>query len=422
MTRGGILMSQSFSMVAPHSKRPVNEDKIFSASRQANEAALKYGFENVINSTVGALLDDDGNLLVLPTVIDVLKNLPPVEIAAYAPIAGLPEFLESVKTATFREYIPEGYIEAVATPGGSGAIRHTIWNYSKMDDYILTSDWYWGPYKTIAEEHGRKIATYRLFDENNNFDIKSFKEKLGELLKVQERVVILLNSPAHNPTGFSLELSEWEQVIDVLKYYADIDSNNKIILFSDIAYIDFAGGSNSSREFMKYFSNLPENILTIASFSMSKGYTLYGMRSGAMLCVTSNKEIAEEFKNTAQFSNRGVWSNGTRSAMKVLAEIFNNKTLLEKVEGEREIYKKLLDDRANTFVDEANKVGLDICPYKSGFFVTVPCNNPIEVAEKLKKDNIFVVPLEKGLRFAVCSVSKEKCKSAPQKIYDVING
>ncbi|RKD20899.1 aromatic-amino-acid transaminase [Caminicella sporogenes DSM 14501] len=412
-------MSENFSMVAPHSKRPVNEDKIFAASRQAKEAIEKYGFENVINSTVGALLDDNGKLLVLPTVIKVLKNLPPEEIAAYAPIAGLPEYLETVKTAAFRECMPEGYIEAIATPGGSGAIRHTIWNYSEMGDYILTSDWYWGPYKTIAEEHGRKITTYTFFDENKNFNIKSFREKLNQLLKIQDRVVILLNSPAHNPTGFSLEISEWEEVINILKNFAK-NKDKKIILFSDIAYIDFAGEKNKSRQFMKLFGNLPENILTIVSFSMSKGYTLYGMRSGAMICITSNKSIAEEFKNVGQFSNRGVWSNGTRSAMKILAEIFKNSELLSKVETERNVLKKMLNERAQSFVNEAKKIGLDICPYKSGFFITIPCNNPELVSEKLKKDNIFVVPLQKGIRFAVCSVSKEKCLKAPLKLLNAI--
>jgi len=171
---------------------------------------------------------------------------------------------------------------------------------------------------------------------------------------------------------------------------------------------------------MKLFGNLPENILVIVSFSMSKGYTLYGMRSGAMICVTSNKNIAEEFKHEGQFSNRGVWSNGTRSAMKVLAEIFKNPDLLAKVEEERRIFNKMLFERAQAFVNEAKRVGLEICPYKSGFFITIPCDNPSGVAEKLKKDNIFVVPLQSGIRFAVCSVSKEKCIKAPLKLLKAI--
>ncbi|MCG4471088.1 aminotransferase class I/II-fold pyridoxal phosphate-dependent enzyme, partial [Lawsonibacter sp. DFI.6.74] len=59
------------------------------------------------------------------------------------------------------------------------------------------------------------------------------------------------------------------------------DTNKKITLFVDVAYIDFSGkGSNDTRRFFKKFENLPENILVIIGFSMSKGYTAYGMRSG----------------------------------------------------------------------------------------------------------------------------------------------
>lgn len=56
------------------------------------------------------------------------------------------------------------------------------------------------------------------------------------------------------------------------------------------------------------------------------------------------------------------------------------------------------------FVKEAAEVGLDILPYHGGFFITVPTENPKAAAEKLTKDNIFIVPLKKGLRFAVCAL------------------
>ena len=60
------------------------------------------------------------------------------EIAAYAPIAGLPAYLEAVKNLTFADNKPDGYLEAVATAGGTGAIHNTIWNYSEIGDSVLT--------------------------------------------------------------------------------------------------------------------------------------------------------------------------------------------------------------------------------------------------------------------------------------------
>ncbi|QXM07207.1 pyridoxal phosphate-dependent aminotransferase [Crassaminicella indica] len=410
-------MSKSFFMVAPHSRTISGNDKIFAVNNAAQAMAKKIGSNHVVNASIGALMDDEGNLSILSTVIDILRSLPSEEFAAYAPIAGLPSFLEAVKKAAFKEFVPKGYIEAVATPGGSGAIRHTIRNYSKEGDDILTSDWYWGPYHTIAEEHNRNLKTYTLFDKNDKFHLSSFTEKVNAILEKQRNLVILLNSPAHNPTGYSLSDEEWKNVIDVLKTAAK-NKDKKIILFVDLAYIDFAG--ENSRSFMKYFNNLPENILIIIGFSMSKGYTLYGMRSGAMIGISSNEEVAKEFKQINSFSNRGVWSNGTRPAMVVLTKIFENKELLEKVEAERKKLHDMLNERANAFLEEAKRVGLKVCPYKAGFFITIPCDDPERVCEELTKDAVFAVPLKKGIRFAVCSVSKEKCSKAPEKFVKAI--
>lgn len=412
-------MALSFSMVAPHSRRTEGEDKIFATNNAALSAAKTVGTDQVVNASVGALLNEDGSLSVLPTVIDLLRNLPSEEYAAYAPIGGLPSFLEAAKNAVFRSHIPQGFIEAVATPGGSGAIRHTIWNYSNMGDAILTSDWYWGPYKTVAEEHGRTIETYKLFDENDTFNLSSFKEKAVSLLEKQSSLVILLNAPAHNPTGYSLSMEEWTEVISFLKSQAS-DSDKRIILFSDIAYIDFAGTPDESRAFMELFGGLPQNILTIVAFSMSKGYTLYGMRCGAMIGISSNPDVAKEFKSTNQFSNRGVWSNGTRPAMAVLTKIFDNPEILKQIEGERQVLQDMLTERATVFIQEAEKAKLKICPYKAGFFITIPCKNPDLVATELQKEYIFAVPLGQGIRFAVCSVQKKHCATVPQTIARII--
>ena len=54
------------------------------------------------------------------------------------------------------------------------------------------------------------------------------------------------------------------------------------------------------------------------------------------------------------------------------------------------------------------------------FFISIPCENPKEVCEELTKENLYLVPLKMGLRFAVCAVSKEKCMKAPKIIKDVI--
>ena len=414
----------NISMVAPHSKRPAEEDKVFAANRKAQEAAQKVGADKVINSTIGALLEDDGSLSVMSTAMEALKNLPDSELAAYAPIAGLPEFMKAAKKAVFADYQPDGHIRVVSTPGGTGGIRHAVWNYLEADDAMLTTDWYWAPYKTITAEHGRKLVTFTLFDEHKAFNMASFKEKVQELAGQQERVLIMLNTPAHNPTGYSLTDGEWTEVLEFLKQVANIQQK-KVILYVDIAYIDFAGDLKESRGFMKQFGGLPDNLLVLIGYSMSKAFTFYGLRSGALLCVSSSEAVADEFASTAAFSSRGVWSNGTRGAQKLLANVYGDPELLKKVEAERTMFKDLMFERAQAFVAEAEAVGLDIFPYRAGFFITIPCENAAKVSEELTKDYLFLLPMAKGLRFAACAVSVEKCRQSARlikKAIDRVNG
>ena len=73
------------------------EDKIFGISNRAKAMIAKEGESKVVNATIGALLDDNGRLIVLSSVDEVFKALSPAEYAQYAPIGGIPEFKEAVK-------------------------------------------------------------------------------------------------------------------------------------------------------------------------------------------------------------------------------------------------------------------------------------------------------------------------------------
>ena len=133
------------------------EDKIFGISNRAKAMAAEVGADKVINATIGSLLDDDGNLIVLSSVHKVFRDLSPVDYADYAPIGGTPGFREAVKKAAFGKYQPKGFTEAIATPGGTGSLRNVISNYSQVGDKVITSDWHWAPYNTIAGEIGRSV-------------------------------------------------------------------------------------------------------------------------------------------------------------------------------------------------------------------------------------------------------------------------
>ena len=167
------------------------EDKIFGISNRAKKMIAEEGADKVINATIGSLLDDDGRLIVLSSVDKVFRELDPQDYADYAPIGGTPAFREAVKKAAFGSYEPKGFTEAVATPGGTGTLRNVIANYSEPGDKIITSDWHWAPYNTIAGEIGRSVATFELFTADRKFNWESFRETVNGLLESQQSLVVI---------------------------------------------------------------------------------------------------------------------------------------------------------------------------------------------------------------------------------------
>ena len=394
------------------------EDRIFGISNRAKAAIAEKGRDSVINGTIGALLDDEGKLVVLKSVDEVFRKLGPNDYAEYAPIGGIVPFREAVQKAAFGEHTPEGFIEAVATPGGTGSLRNVISNYSEPGDAVLTSDWHWAPYGTIAGEIGRKIDVFEMFTEEGKFNGASFRTKCSELLAKQNSLVIILNTPAHNPTGYSLTEEDWDEVIWILK--GEAECGKAIALLVDAAYIDFAGDEEKYRRFLPKLAQLPENVISIVAYSLSKTFTLYGARCGAMICVAKTPEIAEEFKRVSEFSSRGSWSNTARIAQVILSKIYDDPALLEKVNEERKLYRDMLAARGRSFSEAAAECGLKIVPYDAGFFVSVPCDDPDATSRALEEQNVFLVPLAKGIRVSVASIPEEACRKLPPMIKKAI--
>ncbi len=188
----------------------------------------------------------------------------------------------------------------------------------------------------------------------------------------------------------------------------------------DIAYIDFTKDPVSARLFMKKFEGLPSNVVVTFAFSMSKGFTVYGQRTGALIGVSSDKDVIEEFENVNLVTSRARWSNVNRGCMKILANIYKDSALLEKVNAERQESSNLIAERASAFIKEAYAIGLKVLPYHAGFFITIPCDNPDTVSELLTEEKIFVASLSKGIRVAACSVSEAQMEGLAAKIQQVI--
>ena len=131
----------------------------------------------------------------------------PVEYAAYAPICGLPEFRAAAVKAALKSFSPESsHIRAVATPGGTGALRNVVSNYSCRGDKLITTDWHWAPYNTIADEQARSFVTFKLFDDERKFNATD----LERVAKTVQR----LEGGAHHTNG-DHPGNEQQSIVDI---------------------------------------------------------------------------------------------------------------------------------------------------------------------------------------------------------------
>ena len=403
------------SVVASHSVGKKATDKIFGANALAVKAAAEFGKDKVTNATIGALLDDNEQLVCLPTVEKVYRSVPITEVINYAPISGLPDYLNAAMNHVFGESKPDAFTRAVATSGGSGVLHHAIWNYTEIHDTVLTTDWYWGPYKVLCEEVLRKLDTFPLFNEKMQFNAPAFESKVAALLAKQNNLLVILNTPAHNPTGYTVTDAEWDGIIAILKAAAK-NPDKKITVVIDIAYLDFSGERNACRKFFSKLGQMPPNLLFIVGFSMSKSFTMYGQRVGAMIGVTADADVAQEFEDVNQYSNRATWSNINRGVMRMMAMICADKDLYAQVEKERDGFYQLIKGRADLFAQEAAAANLTMLPYNAGYFLSVPSTSPDAAVAKLNEANVFAVALGKGVRIAVCAVPTQKIRGIAEKL------
>lgn len=404
-------MDKTFRMINDHAVGELSADIIFKIAALARKANSDYGSDQVYNASIGALTDDEGNLLINNTYYEVLKSLPNVYFADYAPMTGESEFLDASIKACFRDVEVEGYREAVTVMGGTAAIKHVFWNYADDGDEILVTDWNWTPYNQIAYENKRVMRSFNMFTPDNKFDVAAMEEAMEALMKKQKSVIVVLNFPAHNPTGYTPSKQEAEEIYDMVEKLAQKNPDKKIILLFDVAYLDFAG--EKGRDFIRAYKPMPNNVLSLFSYSLSKTATAYGLRTASLISLSSSADLAMEAKAAVTFSTRGTYTGCVRAAQIAFAKVFNDVQLRERFEKERDGHVALVVKRANAFLEEADKIGLKHSPYQSGFFISIPCEESGKVTEQLFEKKTFVAPMPKGLRLAICSMADWKCAKLP---------
>ncbi len=418
-------------LLNPEAVNKGGEDKIFDWFTRC--LAAKKDGRDVVNGTLGSLLDDDGHLAINRTVERQIRGQPSIELVGYAPLRGLPLFRDlaiELALGSNRQAIEEAGISAIsiATPGGCGALSASVSNFVDVGDRILLRARHWGPYKTIIEERGCKIATWPFLPETPEAGLEHLERaglatELTSLAQSQKRVLIWLNDPAHNPTGLSLQASERRAVLEEVWEHALAYPEVGITLLIDAAYTLYAaepyGWATTLKEEIARRGDFPENLMLCFAISCSKSHTCYGLRTGALVCLHPNKQFTDKLVEVLLHTGRGTWSAAPRVAQRAISEVHIDAELHEEWQGERDSFKRLLDERRDAFRRAAAAHNLSLDPTHDGYFAFLECEANLQVCEiAATQHDVFLVPLEGGVRIGICAIAAEHMERVAAALAD----
>ncbi len=393
-------------------------DTVFAVVAKAKEAKKELGDDQVADATIGSLYDENGKIVAFDSVFNTLKELPNEVMAAYAgSFTGNPNYREYVYQWVVGDRSKLAH-SVIATPGGTGAVSITISEMLDEGETVILPEICWGSYNLMATMDNLKTRSYSLF-EGDKFNINSFKQVCEEVMAQQKKVVVVLNDPCHNPTGYSLSEEEWDAVIAVLN---ELGKQGPVVLLNDIAYIDFAYRGKAARDYIRKFDNISENVFVIIAFSISKSLTSYGMRCGAAILLAQKQESVREVEIVFEKAARATWSNVNNAAMENFVTVITKKQ--DAYETEKDTYVKLLKERSEILTKEADACGLAYYPYKEGFFVTLKVEDNAlrdRFHEAMMKEHIYTVKVNKGIRVAVCSLPVKKCYGLAKRMKQILD-
>jgi aromatic-amino-acid transaminase len=237
---------------------------------------------------------------------------------AYTGLAGDPAFSEAMARMILGESYPKERFAAVATPGGTGAIRQALEliQLAAPDATVWLSNPTWPNHPSIIKYLGMKMAEYRYFD--NDTRAVDFTGMMADLEGVKAGDLVLLHGCCHNPTGANLNISQWGEVADFLIARGAIP-------FIDIAYQGFGDGLEEDAAGVRLMaSRVPEMLIAA---SCSKNFGIYRERTGVLMAISPSSAEQSLTQSNLQFLNRQNFSFPPDHGARLVTMILNDDAL-----------------------------------------------------------------------------------------------
>jgi len=272
-----------------------------------------------IDLGVGVYKDASGNTPIMRAVKAAEKMWWEEEnTKAYTGLAGDPAFAEAMIALVLGESVERDNVAAVATPGGTGAVRQAmeLIRMAAPEATVWLSAPTWPNHTSIARHLGMDIAEYRYFDnETRAIDFGAMMKDLG---RVGARDAVVLHGCCHNPTGANPTQPQWAEIIACLR-----DAGATPLI--DIAYQGFGDGLEEDAAALRAIaSEMPE---TLIAASCSKNFGIYRERTGILMAVSQDKGPRDVTQQNLAYLNRQNFSFPPDHGARMVGLILNDDAL-----------------------------------------------------------------------------------------------
>ena len=335
---------------------------------------------------VGVYKDATGNTPVMRAVKEAEKRLQAQQTSkAYVGLAGDPAFADAMINLVLDDTIARDRIAAVATPGGTGAIRQgfELIKMAAPEATVWLSNPTWPIHPSILSYLGMKSAEYRYFDrETRGVD---FAGLMADLDHVTAGDIVLLHGCCHNPTGANLTSDQMAAVIALM-------NTRGAIPFVDIAYQGFGDGLDADAQITRMIAAGFDNVLIAAS--CSKNFGIYRERTGILMAVARHAQEAKLTQQNLNYLNRQNYSFPPDHGARVVTTILNDPALRADWEAELEDTRNGMLSLRKQLADElrrlTNSDRFDFLAHHRGMFSQL--GTTPEMVEKLRADHgIYMV-------------------------------
>lgn len=281
-----------------------------------------------IDLGVGVYKDASGNTPVMRAVKEAERRLVAEQTTkAYTGLAGDPAFADAMIDLLLADTVKRDRIAAIATPGGTGAIRQALEmvKLAAPGATIWISNPSWPNHASIIKFLGLPLREYRYFDEATRG--VDFDGMIADLSTVAEGDVVLLHGCCHNPTGANPTLDQWDQIIATLQ-------KAQAVPFVDVAYQGFGDGLDQDAQATRKIAAAFPNVIIAAS--CSKNFGIYRERTGILMGIARDADEAKLTQANLNFLNRQNYSFPPDHGARVVTTILTDPALRADWEAELE--------------------------------------------------------------------------------------